>query len=197
MFSVNVPLPPAVGRVADDLHPKLAGFDRVRERHTLVCKRIAAEDVVDASDVAGDGKVNGPGTEARVGHTPDRSRALARLRNSLRPVLADSTPFDAAITEINAFEAPTAGPGPVIHLPVESGALVRLHRRLCALFAPVEGIEGDAYVPHVTLARGGGAVDDAVIDTLVDVDIDPIVWRVDALDLYDSAVREVAGRVDL
>ncbi len=183
MFSVNVPLPPTIGRVADDLHPKLAGFDRVRERRTLVCKRIDANDVIN-SDARGD-------------HNPDRSRALGRLREMLRPVLADVDPFDAAVTGIGVFEAPTAGPGPVVHLTVESGALVSLHRRLCASFDPVEGVEGDAYVPHVTLARGGGAVDDAVVDTLVDVDVDPVVWRVDGLELYDTAVREVAGRVGL
>jgi hypothetical protein len=183
VFSVNVPLPPAVGRIANDLHPKLAGFDRVRERHTLACKRVDADDVVDP--------------DAEDGHGPDRARGLERLRESLHPVLAGIDPFDAAITGIDAFEAPTAGPGPVVHLTVESGPLVRLHRRLCTVFDPVAGIEGDAYVPHVTLARGGEPVDDAVLGALVDVDIDPIVWRVDALDLYDAAVREVAGRIDL
>ncbi|MFC6772455.1 2'-5' RNA ligase family protein, partial [Halorubrum pallidum] len=45
MFSLNVPLPPAVSRIARDLHPKFSGFDRVRDRHTLVCKRFGVDDV--------------------------------------------------------------------------------------------------------------------------------------------------------
>lgn len=184
MFSVNVPLPPAIGRVADDLHPKLAGFDRIRERHTLVCKRIGADDVVDP--------------DGENGHNPDRSRALDRLQRILRPILADIDPFGVAITGIGTFGAPTAGPGPVVHLTVESDPLVRLHHRLCTAFDPVEGLEGDAYVPHVTLARGRESVDDDRMEEgVVDLNIDPIVWRVDGIDLYDTAVREVAERVDL
>jgi len=43
MFSLNVPLAPAVDRLAADLQSKLSGFDRVRDRHTLVCKRFGVE----------------------------------------------------------------------------------------------------------------------------------------------------------
>ena len=39
VFSLNVPVPGKVRRVAGDLHPELVGFDRVRERHTLLAKR--------------------------------------------------------------------------------------------------------------------------------------------------------------
>jgi hypothetical protein len=37
--SLNVPVPGRVRRLAADLAPRLAGLDRVREDHTLVCKR--------------------------------------------------------------------------------------------------------------------------------------------------------------
>ncbi len=39
MYSLNVPVPGRVKRLAAELHPRLAGFERVRERHSLVCKR--------------------------------------------------------------------------------------------------------------------------------------------------------------
>lgn len=177
MFSLNVPLPPAVERLAEDLHPKLTGFDRVRERHTLVCKRFGADDVSE------------PGAP-----TPERNVALANLREELRPLLAGTDPFRIRITGVDTFEAPAQGPGPVVYLVVESDDLERVHHRLCSAFDPVEGIEGDDYVPHVTLARGG---DPADVERVVDADVDPIEWGVRAVELYDPDFREVAGRIEL
>lgn len=177
MFSLNVPLPPAVERLAEALRPKLTGFDRVRDRHTLVCKRFGTDDV------------SAPGAPA-----PERNVALATLREDLRPVLAGTDPFRIRVTGVDAFESPARGPGPVVYLAVESEALERLHRRLCRAFDPIEGIEGADYVPHVTLARGG---DPAAVERVVDADVDAIEWGVDALALYDPDFREVAGRIEL
>ena len=39
VFSLNVPVPGRVRRIAGDLHPELARFDRIRERHSLLLKR--------------------------------------------------------------------------------------------------------------------------------------------------------------
>ena len=193
MFSLNVPLPPAVSRLASGLRPGLTGFDRVRERHTLVCKRFGVDDVRDG---------NG-------GTPPARTDALDRLRTDLRRPLAGTTPFEVAVTGVDAFESPSAGSAPVVYLAVESDGLVRLHRRLCAVFGAVEGIEGDDYVPHVTLARGrsGGQTEgdgegdqesvDGALDRLRGVAVEPVRWRVHALDCYDSAAREVAATVGL
>ncbi|SNR62783.1 2'-5' RNA ligase family protein [Halorubrum vacuolatum] len=177
MFSLNVPLPPAIDRIAADLHPKLTGFDRVRERHTLVAKR------VDARDVPGTG--GGP-------HPGSKDVALAALREELRPLLAGTTPFTVTVDGLGTFERPAAGPGPVVYLSVESDALRRLHRRLCASFDPVDGIEGDDYIPHITLARGGSA---AAVESLLDTPFDTVSWRVHEFELYDPEFREVAGRV--
>ncbi|RAW45041.1 2'-5' RNA ligase family protein [Halorubrum sp. 48-1-W] len=179
MFSLNVPLPPAVGRLADDLQPKLSGFDRVRDRHTLVCKRFGVADVT-----------------ADAGDPPPRPAAHDRLRDRLRPLLASVDPFAVAVVGIDAFEAPASGSGPVVYLDVESDALVRLHRRLCADYGTIEGVEGPAYVPHVTLARGG---DPAAVSRLVDAgdEFGPVRWRVHALDLYDAEFREVAATLEL
>ena len=185
MFSLNVPLPPAVDRLATDLHPKLSGFDRVRERRTLVCKRFGVEDVRDEEDERAD-----------RGDAPPREEALDRLRERLRRPLAGVDPFEVAVAEIDVFDAPRSGSRPVVYLAVESEGLVRVHRRLCGAFGAVEGIEGEAYVPHVTLARGGNPKPGVVAD-LVDAEFDPIRWRVHALDVWDPEYREVAASVDL
>ncbi len=183
MFSLNVPLPPAVGRLAGDLHPKLSGFDRLRDRHTLVCKRFGVDDV-------GAGEPDRP--------RPPKSEAVETLRRDLRGLLSGTVPFETAVTGVDAFESPASGAGPVVYLVVESDELVRLHRRLCAAYDAIEGIEGDEYVPHVTLARGGDseAVTDA-LDRVRSVDVEPIRWRVHALDLYDPEFREVAATIGL
>ncbi|WP_434521000.1 2'-5' RNA ligase family protein [Halorubrum sp. AS12] len=188
MFSLNVPLPPAVERLAADLHPKLTGFDRVRDRHTLVCKRFGVGDVR-----SGD-REEGEGTGER--DPPPRQEALDRLRERLRRPLRGTDPFEVSVTGIEVFDAPQSGSRPVVYLAVESDELVRLHRRLCEAFGAVEGIEGNEYVPHITLARGGNPEPGAVAD-LVDAEFDPIRWRVHAIDVWDPEYREVAASVDL
>ncbi|QHS18200.1 2'-5' RNA ligase family protein [Halopenitus persicus] len=191
MFSLNVPLPPAVDRLANDRHPDLVAFDRVRERHTLVCKRFGSGDL---EDVGGglDGGGGGYGGDPDRGRR--RDRAVTRLRERLRPVIAGTDPLDLSITGIDYFEEPARGPGPVVYLRVESDDLDRLHRRLCRAFDPVPGIEGEAYVPHVTLARGG-PVDRA--EALAESEIDRIEWRARSLTIYDPDFREPAGTVSL
>ena len=191
MFSLNVPLPPGIGRLAGDLHSKLSGFDRVRDRHTLVCKRFGVDDV----DVSA-----GTGVDASVreGPQPPRAEAVETLRRDLRGLLSGTVPFEVAVTGLDAFETPASGAGPVVYLAVESDELVRLHRRLCAAYEAIDGIEGGDYVPHVTLARGGkpDAVGEAM-SRIRGVGISPIRWRVHALDLYDPEFREVAATIEL
>lgn len=196
MFSLNVPLPPSVGRLAADLHPKRSGFDRVRERRTLVCKRFGARDVPDRGEDADRSGRSDSSNGAPDGDPPlDKGDALAALCDDLRPHLSGTDPFDAAVTGFDVFDAPASGSRPVVYLAVESGGLVRLHRRLCAAYGAIEGIEGDDYVPHVTLARGGDPAPGAVAD-LVATEFDPIRWRVHALDVYDPEFREVAATVE-
>ncbi|AZH24074.1 2'-5' RNA ligase family protein [Haloplanus aerogenes] len=166
MYSLNVPVPGAVERLAADLHPRLTPFDRVRDRHTLVCKRFEAD-------------------EGDYDH----------LRERLRVTLSPTPAFEAQITGIDTFETPTHGPGPVVYLAVESPGLHDLHRRLVDAFGAVhDELEGEAYVPHVTLARGDGR--DALAD-LCTLDIEPITWTVSELHLWSRARRETAWRVSL
>ncbi|TKX83877.1 2'-5' RNA ligase family protein, partial [Halorubrum sp. SS5] len=158
---------------------------------TLVCKRFGVADVRDGERDASEG-----GGRERNREAPPHEEALDRLRERLRRPLAGVDPFEVAATGIDVFDAPRSGSRPVVYLTVESDGLDRLHRRLCAAFGAVAGIEGDDYVPHVTLARGGNPEPGVVAD-LVDAAFDPVRWRVHALDVWDPEFREVAASVEL
>ena len=169
--SLNVPVPNAVARLAADLEPTLTPFDRIRDRHTLVVKRF------------GDDATGGPDGER-----------FDRLRERLRPLLADAPAFEARVTGIDYFERPPSGPGPVVYLGIGSPGLHALHRRLVEEFGAVEGMEGEAYVPHVTLARGGSVAD---AERLADREVDPVTWTVSELVLHSRAYREPVARLPL
>ncbi|ADQ65794.1 hypothetical protein C499_11341 [Halogeometricum borinquense DSM 11551] len=169
MFSLNVPVPGQVERLAGDLHPALTPFDAVRDRHTLVVKRFDTNLDPDAD-------------------------SLPRLRERLRETLRSVAPFEARIDGIDYFERPTRGDGPVVYLRVESSGLHELHRRLCTEFGTVEGMEGDEYTPHVTLARGG-RIDDAA--ALAEREIEAVRWTVGEVRVWDSRYREDAARIPL
>mgnify|MGYP000574252424 CR=1 FL=1 len=80
-------------------------------------------------------------------------------KRALATVLAGTPAFEARVTAIDFFAEPTSGPAPVLYLTVESPGLYDLHGRLVERFGAVSGLEGDDYVPHVTLARGGAVAD--------------------------------------
>lgn len=159
MYSLNAPVPSAVGRLASGLASELRGVD-ARTRHTLVVKRL------------GDG---------------DRSTVARRAREAL----AGAPACEARVTGLDAFENPPAGRAPVVYLDVESPGLVRIHERLCEAFEPVEGLEGDEYVPHVTVARGSDA------RRLLDREVEPVTWTVDRLELWNATYRETVESVAL
>jgi hypothetical protein len=192
VFSLNVPLPPAVDGIGNQLADSSASLGRIRTRHTLVCKRFADGDVPDPAELPGvAGASNSIDTPS-----PPREAALQQLCTTLRAHLASTNPFDLALTGVHAFETPASGAGTVVYLAVESPPLVRLHRRLCAAFGVADGVEGDAYVPHVTLARGTDPL--AVRDALdTDLEATPVRWRADALTVYDAQFREVAATLTL
>jgi 2'-5' RNA ligase len=164
VYSLNVPVPGEVERLAAELHPRLLAFDRIRDRRTLVCKRFEGE------------------------------RSLARLRERLREPLAGAPAFEVRVAGIDYFETPARGPGPVVYLAVESPGLLALHDRLCDAFGAIEGIEGDDYVPHVTLARGGSL--DAATD-LRTLEIEPVTWTASSVTLWNAKFRESAATIRL
>jgi 2'-5' RNA ligase len=157
VFSVTVPVPPAVRDLADRLRPALSGFDRIRpsRTRTLVVKRLPAE---------------------------TRREYLEAARRA-KAALGDVTPFQVRITGTGFFRDPPRGPGPVVYLAAESEGLRRAHDRLVAEFGAVDGLEGPDYVPHVTLARGGSR---NAVNRLADRSIEPFEFSVTELHCYDS-----------
>lgn len=169
MFSLNVPVPGRVDRLASELHPALTPFDSIRERHSLVVKRFDTTLDSDAD-------------------------SLPRLRERLRGTLRGVDPFEVRTDGIDAFEVPTRGEGPVVYLAIESSGLFDLHDRLCEEFGTVPEMEGDDYTPHVTLARGG-RIEDA--RTLAARDVEDVRWTVEAVGVWDARYREDAARIPL
>jgi 2'-5' RNA ligase len=163
VFSLNVPVPGEVERIAGDLHPRLTAFDAIRERRSLLVKRLGDD-------------------------------SLARLRERLRDPLSGSPAFEVRVTGIDYFERPVNGPGPVVYLVVESPGLYDLHDRMVSAFGAVADLEGDEYIPHVTLARGGSITD---AERLAAVDVPPVTWTVSGLALWDDTYRETVARFGL
>ena len=160
MYSLNVPLPSPVTRLASRLARDLPrARPRPRGEHTLVVKRLGD----------GDG---------------------GRLATAVDEHLSRIAPFELEIGEVDSFETAATGRSPVTYLRVESSELGRLHQRLCDHFDPVDGIEGEDYVPHVTIARGG---DLAAARRLTDREIEPIRWTAEELVVWDSE-RNLAVR---
>lgn len=172
MFSLNLAVPGSVARLADELYPQLVAFDTIREQHTLVVKRFD-----DATLAAG---------------SPDHQ--LSTLRKQLPTVLAGTPAFDVRVVSIDSFAEPIRGTGPVVYLTVEAPGIWPLHEQLVDDYEAVAGLEGDDYVPHITLARGGSTDD---VERLANQSIEPISWTVSELLLWDSRYREALTRYSL
>lgn len=157
MYSLNVPVPGRVAALAREIARELpAATARVRGEHTLGAKRFA---------------IDGPSD-------------YSHLEAEVRQLLVGQPAFEARIDEIAVFEDPPVGDAPVVYFAVESPGLVALHRTLLSAFGPVhERIEGEQYVPHVTIARGGSM--DAA-RRVADREIEPIEWTVTELHFWDA-----------
>jgi len=166
VFSLNVPLPGAVRQRVESLRPALGGFETVREVPTLVAKRFGRRSAADWACVE---------SEARL-------------------ALAGAPAFAVRLDGLDAFDPPVSGPGPVVYLTVESPGLAALHERLVEAFGAVAGLEGPDYVPHVTVARGGGPGD---LEPLLDTPVEPVEWDVTELWFWDARHGERVGRVGL
>lgn len=167
MYSLNAPVPGRVAALASDLAGRLpAARSRTRGEHTLVVKRL------------GDGE------------RPPYARLEARAREALA-----GTPACAArVAGVDCFETVPSGTAPVVYLRVESPGLEAIHDRLCNVFDPVDDVEGEAFVPHVTVARGG---DLAAARAVAATEIDPIEWTVDELVFWDATRGESVTRISL
>jgi 2'-5' RNA ligase len=124
----------------------------------------------------------------RVGEGETDHRALARRASE---ALSGASPCRARLGGVGTF---ATGNGPVAYLRVDSPALERLHRRLCRSFDVVPGIEGEDYVPHVTLGRGG---DPDAVAALRDREVEPVEWTVSDLLLWSNRWREPVASIPL
>ncbi|MFB6139241.1 MAG: 2'-5' RNA ligase family protein [Halosimplex sp.] len=167
MYSLNVPVPGTVAALAGDLGTRLGAAQiRPRGEHTLVCKRLGRGD-------------------AAVYHELE-----ARARDALR----GEPPFAVRVGGVDVFTDVPRGEGPVVYLTVESPGLVALHERLCDVFDPVDDVEGEEYVPHVTVARGG-SVERAA--DLRETPIEPVEWTVERLEFWDAERSQSVSSVSL
>lgn len=156
MYSLNVQVPAPVARLASALARELPGARaRTRDEHSLLVKRLGGRDGFEAD----------------------------RLPSRVRDAIAGTPPFEVATTGVAVFEEPETGTGPVVYLAVESPELVALHRRLCEEFEPVAHLEGEAYVPHVTIARGGEI---EAARQLAEREVGPVSFEVTELVIWDA-----------
>lgn len=166
LLSVNVPIGGEVKRVISELHPELVSFDQVRDRHTLLCKRFDRDAV----------------------------GSIDQLENELRMTLRGTQPFGVQIDGIGTFLEPVSGSAPVVYLTVKSAELTRVHLALTDAFESVPGLEGTAYVPHITIARGGS---EEAAKALANRDIGPISWTVNEIWLWDGKFGERIRSISL
>ncbi len=163
MYSLNVPVPSAVARRAGRVAARLPGARNRRRGEHTLVVK-------------------------RLGETgPHRLSARAR------EVVSGHAPFGARVARIDRFDSPPVGSGPVVYLAVDSPAIETLHTELCDRFPPVADLEGDAYVPHVTVARGG---DEAAIERVLGP-IEPIEWTVTELAVWDGQRDQPVEQVTL
>lgn len=168
MYSLNVPVPGEVHAVAMELRSALADVDQLREDLTLVAKRLPVDDPSD--------------------FPPVHERTLEALDGAV--------PFEVRIDGIGTFEEPVTGPAPVIYLAVESPGLMRIHERMIEEFEAIPNFEGDEYVPHITLGRGGD-VSRSRLDELRSREVERVSWSVDRLNFWDPRRGVPIGEVRL
>jgi 2'-5' RNA ligase len=165
VYSLNVPVPSQVAALASDLARDLPQAQaRERGQHTLVLKRLTGEDT------------------------------YAHAESRVREVLREASPMAARVAGVEYFQRPATGAAPVVYLAVESQGLEALHDRLADAFDPVEGIEGDAYVPHVTVARGGSV---EAAKRLADRSVESHEWTISRLLFWDGQYGERVSTVSL
>lgn len=160
MYSLNVEAPPAAYKIQSDYADILERFEVQRETLTLLLKRFGPRSLAD----------------------------LSTLEDSIEDVLRSWGPIQARIDRFDVFADPISDTGPVIYLSVESPGVNALHRELVGAFGVADDrLEGDAYTPHITLARRGDRTD---IAALTGTTLEPIDWTIETVQLWDATYDE-------
>ena len=163
MYSLNVPVPSHVAALAAQIAAQIPGARPRRRGEHTLVVK-------------------------RLG-TTDPHRLSARAREAVSGV----QPFEIRVDRVEQFSAPPTGSAPVVYLAVDSREIAALHERLLAEFSPAEEIEGAAYVPHVTVARGG---DEDVVEQATGA-VEPVAWTVTELVVWDGTYQEPIERIAL
>ena len=122
-------MPQNVVRLVGEVTPRLKGWEEVCEEPTLVIKRFERKDL--------------------DGH----------MESEIKFLLENVEPFNVKIGNLKKFDVAVRGSSPVLYLEIKSPGMKALHETLVSAFGCVKGIEGENYIPHITLARGGGKED--------------------------------------
>ncbi len=126
VWSLNVSIPQNIVRAIGEVTSELGQGGEVNEELTLVIKRFEKRDL--------------------DGH----------LESEIKILLENVEPFVVEIGNLKMFDVADRGTSPVLYLEVKSRGIKLLHETLVSSFGCVEGVEGENYIPHITIARGDG-----------------------------------------
>ena len=162
MWSLNVSMPQNIVRAIREVALGASGWEEICEDPTLVIKRFEKVDV--------------------SGH----------VESEIKLLLESVEPFDIEIGNLERFDVAERGSSPVLYLEVKSPGMKALHEILVDVFGSVKGVEGENYIPHITIARGGG---------VRDVDFSgfsgPTIWTAETLEFWNRDKRKKKNKVIL
>ena len=162
MWSLNVSIPQNIVRAIEEITLGVKGWEEICEEPTLVIKRFEKKDL--------DGHV----------------------KSEIRFLLENVEPFGIEIGNLERFDVAERGSSPVLYLEVKSPEVKALHENLVDVFGSVEGIEGENYIPHITIARGGSG--DYIEFSGLSCDTG---WIVEMLEFWDRGERKKRSKIIL
>ena len=101
-------------------------------------------------------------------------------------------PFGIEIENLERFDVAEKGSSPVLYLEVKSPEVKALHETLVDVFGSVEGVEGENYIPHITIARGGSGDYTEFSGLSCDTG-----WTVEMLEFWDRGERKKRSKIIL
>ena len=162
MWSLNVSIPQNIIRAIEEVTLGVRGWEEICEEPTLVIKRFEKKDL--------DGHV----------------------KSEIRFLLESVEPFGIEIGNLERFDVAERGSSPVLYLEIKSPGVKALHENLIDIFGSVEGVEGENYIPHITIARGGSG--DYIEFSGLSCDTG---WTVEMLEFWDGGERKKRSKIIL